>query len=157
MIFEKVYLQTGSNVGDRKKYLNAALRALLEREEIKNLRASSIIETEPWGNTNQGHFLNQVLEFDYSGSPQELLLLIRKIESENDRRRDGQRNMPRTLDLDILFFGRQIIQTNDLEIPHPRLHLRRFVLEPLSELAPEWKHPVTNMSVTEMLQQLSTT
>lgn len=132
----------------------SAVQALLNLEEIQCLKQSRILETEPWGNLNQPFFLNQILLFDYNGTPQNLLNTIRKIETENGRMRGKDRNMPRTLDIDILFFGNLILQTAELEIPHPRLHLRKFILEPLKELSPQLVHPLLKLTPDEMLLRL---
>jgi 2-amino-4-hydroxy-6-hydroxymethyldihydropteridine diphosphokinase len=152
--FEKVIIQSGSNLGNREAFLREALQSFLSQKEVRGLKASSIYETEPWGNPDQPYFLNQVFCFDYSESPEFLLSVIKKIEAANGRVRDGNRNMPRTLDLDILSFGNRLIRTPELEVPHPRLHLRAFVLEPLSEIAPEYLHPLLKLTPSEMLAHL---
>lgn len=154
MKLESVILQTGSNIGDREKFLENAILALSQRGPAQDMMVSRIHETEPWGNPNQPRFLNQIICFGYSGTPQELLRLLWDIEAENGRTRDGQLNMPRTLDLDILCFGDLNLKTSVLEIPHPRMHLRRFILEPLQELLPEFIHPTLKLSIPQMLAEL---
>jgi 2-amino-4-hydroxy-6-hydroxymethyldihydropteridine diphosphokinase len=114
------------------------------------LRRSSCYETAAWGIEEQPDFLNQVLEIETTMDPASLLDTLLEIEREMGRIR-GEKFGPRTIDLDILFYGDMIIRTNDLEVPHPRMAERRFVLEPLYELIRDRKHPVTRQTIREML------
>jgi 2-amino-4-hydroxy-6-hydroxymethyldihydropteridine diphosphokinase len=142
-----VYLSLGSNLGDREANLRAAL------ERLHPQRVSPIYETEPVDYTEQPLFLNLVAELETSLTPRELLERTQAIERELGRVR-GIPKGPRTLDIDILFYGDAVVREPDLEIPHPRLHERRFVLEPLADLAPGLRHPVTELTVREMLARL---
>ena len=144
-----VYLSLGSNVGDRDKLLARTLERLAS-DDIRIVRVSSVYETEPRDVPNQPWFLNQVVEVETSLFPKQLLARLQKIEIGMGRVRMEARG-PRTVDIDILFYGNAIVSTPGLEIPHPRLSDRRFVLEPLAELAPEFRHPRTRQTVREML------
>jgi len=144
-----VYLSLGSNVGDRDKLLARTLERLAS-DDIRIVRVSSVYETEPRDVPDQPWFLNQVVEVETSLFPKQLLARLQKIEIGMGRVRMEARG-PRTVDIDILFYGNAIVSTPGLEIPHPRLSDRRFVLEPLAELAPEFRHPRTRQTVREML------
>ncbi|HYK60501.1 MAG TPA: 2-amino-4-hydroxy-6-hydroxymethyldihydropteridine diphosphokinase [Bryobacteraceae bacterium] len=144
-----VYLSLGSNVGDRDKLLARTLERLAS-DDIRVVRVSSVYETEPRDVRDQPWFLNQVVEVETSLFPKQLLARLQKIEIGMGRVRMEARG-PRTVDIDILFYGNAIVSTPGLEIPHPRLPDRRFVLEPLAELAPEFRHPRTRQTVREML------
>jgi 2-amino-4-hydroxy-6-hydroxymethyldihydropteridine diphosphokinase len=143
------YLSLGSNLGDRTANLRQALEYLATAGgEV--VRRSSIYETEPQELREQPWFLNQVVEIGTSLSPPDLLARIWEIERELGRQRAIAKG-PRTIDIDILFYGDEIVDTPELQIPHPRLAERRFVLQPLAELAPDLRHPKTSRTVSEML------
>jgi len=145
-----VYLGLGSNLGDRRANLEAA------RERLAPIRrASSIYETEPRDLPDQPWFLNQVIEIETDLFPKQLLARIQKIERDLGRKRSIPKG-PRIVDIDILFFASSLIDAHDLQIPHPRLAERRFVLEPLAELAPDLRHPLTKQTVREMLEHVRT-
>jgi 2-amino-4-hydroxy-6-hydroxymethyldihydropteridine diphosphokinase len=144
-----VYFSLGSNIGDREQNLRAALE-LLDSRGVRIVRASPVYETEPVGYSPQRWFLNLAVEGETDLFPMQLLARIGKIERELGRVR-GIPNGPRTIDIDILFYGRAIVHSEKLEIPHPRLAERRFVLAPLADLAPDLRHPVTRKTVGEML------
>ncbi len=118
------------------------------------LRESSIYETEPRDLAEQPWFLNQVVEVETDFFPRQLQERLQKIERELGRKRTVPKG-PRLIDLDILLFGSAVVSTPDLEIPHPRMAERRFVLEPLAELAPDLRHPLTKRAVREMLAQVT--
>jgi len=143
------YLGLGSNVGNREQHLETALANLAARD-LRVTRVSSTYETEPVGFTDQRWFLNLVAEIETELFPMQLLARIGKVELASGRVRTIE-NGPRTLDIDILFYGRAVVRTAKLEIPHPRLAERRFVLTPLAELAPDLRHPVTHQTVRAML------
>lgn len=144
------YLALGSNLGDRRANLAAAVERLAA-PDLRIVRASSIYETEPRDVPDQPWFLNQVIEIETDLFPRQLLARTQKVERELGRKR-GIAKGPRVIDLDILLFGETSVSTPELEIPHPRISERRFVLEPLAELAPELRHPKTRATVREMLK-----
>lgn len=149
-----VYLSLGSNKGNR--FLNL-VKAILKINSMKNsevLRLSSFYETEPYGVRYQSSFINQVIEIRTQLNPFELHKNLLEIEKELGRTSKGD-YQPREIDIDILFFNDEIIQTENLIIPHPDLHNRRFVLEPLNELNSDLIHPVFKKSVKELLSQLN--
>ncbi|HEV2615287.1 MAG TPA: 2-amino-4-hydroxy-6-hydroxymethyldihydropteridine diphosphokinase [Candidatus Acidoferrales bacterium] len=148
-----VYLSLGSNVGDREKYLAAAINAL-GAHGIRVTRRSSIYATEPVDFVTQSWFLNCAVEAETDLMPRQLLRAIRQIENEIGRRR-LVRSGPRVIDLDILLYGSSVVRTPELEIPHPRMAERRFVLVPLTEVAPAIRHPVKNKTVAELLAETS--
>ena len=147
---KRVYLSLGSNIGDREGNLRKAVERLAA-QEIRMLHASRIYETEPVDYKDQAWFLNQVVEAETALFPMQLLTRIGRVERELGRRHTV-RNGPRTIDIDILFYGAATVETARLEIPHPRIAQRRFVLAPLAELAPDLRHPVTHRSVRQMLE-----
>jgi 2-amino-4-hydroxy-6-hydroxymethyldihydropteridine diphosphokinase len=147
-----VYLSLGSNIGGREQHL-ARARERLNSAGLRVVRASAIYETEPRDFPDQPWFLNQVVEVETNLFPKQLLEQTQKIERSLGRIRTQPKG-PRTIDIDILLYGDTIFSTPGLEIPHERLADRRFVLEPLSELAPELRHPRTGATVNEMLAQV---
>ena len=157
-----VYLGLGSNLGCRQENLANCIRNLAvqdgtvaPKEAFKTgdlilLRSSSIYETKPWGFTGQGPYLNCALEISTAIPPRRLLDGIKQLETELGRQarlEHEERYRPRLIDIDILFYGQETIDLPDLQIPHPRLHQRAFVLVPLSEIAPDLVHPVLGLSV----------
>jgi len=148
---KRVYLSLGSNVGDRAANLRTAINLVSSLGDV--MAVSSFYETEPVEFAAQPWFLNCAVELDTEKMPKQLLAGILDIEREMGRRR-VQKKGPRTLDIDILLFGNSIIQTKGLTIPHPAMHERRFVLEPLAEIAPEARHPVIKRTVRELRDAL---
>jgi 2-amino-4-hydroxy-6-hydroxymethyldihydropteridine diphosphokinase len=146
---KRVYLSVGSNLGDRDAALREAIAAL-EPAGIRVLRVSSIYETEPLDVRDQPLFLNLVVEAETDLFPKQLLARTQAIEQRMGRKR-GRPKGPRTIDIDILLYGSSVVDSGGLTVPHPRLPERRFVLEPLAELAPDLRHPVTRRTVHEML------
>jgi 2-amino-4-hydroxy-6-hydroxymethyldihydropteridine diphosphokinase len=144
-----VYLSLGSNLGGRERYLESALRNLAA-PDLHILRVSSVYETEPVGTDDPRLFLNLVVEAETDLFPMQLLWRIAKIENALGRVRTAV-NAPRTIDIDILLYSRAVIYTPALQVPHPRMTERRFVLAPLAELAPELRHPVARRTVRELL------
>jgi len=143
------YISAGTNLGDRAAHL--AFGADRLSEQCRILRKSSFFETEPVGYADQPWFLNQVFELETALTPQMLLRFCQEIEYARGRIRTFP-NAPRTLDLDILLYGDHVINEPDLIIPHPRLAERRFVLEPLTEIAPELIPPFSEKTVRELLE-----
>ena len=148
----KVYLSLGSNMGNRQENLDWALDLLSQRVRLG--KVSSIYETEPIGNINQPRFLNIVCEAYTRLDPTQLLALAKVIETKMGR--TGKSNDSRPIDVDILFYGDQVVDTPELVIPHPLLHERAFVLIPLAEIAPELVHPVMGKTVMELKETLTT-
>ncbi len=156
MSFEPVmvYLGLGSNMGNRQDNLEKALDLLSQRLRLGQV--SPIYDTEPVGNTNQPRFLNLVCQVYTRLAPTGLLNLAKGIESKLGRA-PSTSDAPRPIDIDILFYGDQVIETPELVIPHSRLAERAFVLIPLAEIAPELVHPVSGKTIRELLQGVNGT
>jgi 2-amino-4-hydroxy-6-hydroxymethyldihydropteridine diphosphokinase len=146
------YIGLGSNLGDREKMLRGALDALREHEGIEVTSVSRFHETEPVG-PPQGKYLNAVAEIRTTLDPRELLGALQGIEDRFGRER-AVRWGPRTLDLDLLLYGDEIINEPDLQVPHPHMHERLFVLEPLCEIAPHVIHPALGRRAGELSAKL---
>lgn len=147
-----VFIGIGSNLGNRQENCLEAIR-LLKNRGVKVTKQSSMIETEPWGVTEQPHFINLAIEAGTDLGPEEFLLLLKNIERAMGREKTAHWG-PRVIDLDILLYDDRIIDSADLKIPHPHLHERDFVLVPLMEIAPEKIHPVMNKRISELKTQL---
>jgi 2-amino-4-hydroxy-6-hydroxymethyldihydropteridine diphosphokinase len=159
MMRETVYIGFGSNVGNRVDFCDRAvtLLGLLPHSQVTGV--SLLYETQPVrdrADPAEGWFLNGVVELETEIAPQSLLGMLREIERSLGRDEEN-RSGPRTLDLDMLFYGQRVIDEPGLTVPHPRLHLRRFVLMPLSELAPLFVHPTRLRSVNQMLADTTDT
>ncbi len=149
-----VLLGLGTNLGDRAAQLRAAQAALARFVVVTAV--SPVYETAPMYDLDQGAFLNQVVVVETGLEPQALLAALQAIERRFGRT-PGRRNGPRPLDLDILFFGERVVAEPTLEIPHPRMAERGFVLVPAADIAPTWRHPATGRTVAEMLANLGPT
>lgn len=148
---KSVIIGIGSNLGERTLNCKKALEGISGFSNIA--RVSSFYETEPVGMEDQPSFINCVVEVETELSPHGLLDSLKAVENNLGRERKEKWG-PRTIDLDIIFYGNEIINDPDLKIPHPEAHVRRFVLEPLAEIAPEHIDPVLKLSVTELLSRL---
>jgi 2-amino-4-hydroxy-6-hydroxymethyldihydropteridine diphosphokinase len=151
----RAYIALGSNLGDRLAHLHAALDALAALPGTVITERSDIIETEPVGSAAQGRYLNAVAALDTALAARALLDALLAIESSAGRVRSASSRWgPRTLDLDLLLFGDGIIAERGLIVPHPRLHERRFVLEPLAQIAPDAVHPVIRRTIRDLLHEM---
>lgn len=146
-----IYLSLGSNLGDREQNLRDAVRRLGSVGTLQTI--SSIYETEPVEFTDQPVFMNCAVGLETSASPDQLMVELLEIEKAMGRQR-VQKKGPRIIDLDILLFGDQVVNLPALTIPHPSMHQRRFVLEPLAEIAPQARHPVLEETARELLEEL---
>lgn len=150
-----VYLSLGSNLDDRVGYIQQAVSLLSKADDFKIVRTSTLYETEPWGNKDQEWFINAVIEAKTNFSPTELLHHCQQVEQNLGRIREGvPRWGERTIDIDILLYGKEIINLPELTVPHPRMHERAFVLVPMLELVPLLKHPILNKSISELHEAL---
>jgi len=147
-----VYLGLGSNLGDRNRSIRKAIELLSDRVHMEQV--SSIYETDPVGYDHQPRFLNAVCRVRTSLEPNEVLTLVKEIESTLGRETTF-RNGPRTIDIDILFHDDKVIDTTQMTVPHPRLEERPFVLVPLAELAPDLVHPISRKSITELMSGMT--
>ncbi|MCR5202143.1 MAG: 2-amino-4-hydroxy-6-hydroxymethyldihydropteridine diphosphokinase [Lachnospiraceae bacterium] len=151
--WHEVYLSVGSNMGDRKGFIEKGVKALEADTFIRDVKLSNIIETKPYGDVEQDNFLNAAIYVKTLYSPKELLKAINKIEADNHRERTIKWG-PRTLDLDIIFYDDMIISEENLIIPHIDAINREFVLKPISELNPYIVHPIYKKTVTLLLEEL---
>jgi 2-amino-4-hydroxy-6-hydroxymethyldihydropteridine diphosphokinase len=152
----EVYFSLGSNEGDR---LNSLVKAtkLIDSLIGKIKQFSSVVESEPWGFKTETSFYNMVLWVETDLEPQQILSKVLDIEASLGRIRHGKVYTNRIIDIDILFYNSEMIHSDNLVIPHPLLHLRKFVLQPLAQIAPGLSHPVLHASISELLLQLNET
>ena len=151
--WNNVFIGIGSNLGNAKENCLQGISKLEESKEIKVIRHSSFYKTEPVERPNQNWFVNCVVESETSLSPENLLFYLKNLEVEMGRVQSIKWG-PRVIDFDILFFDNKIIDTSDLKIPHPLNHERRFVLEPMDEIAPGLIHPVLKKSINELKKSI---
>ena len=147
-------LLLGCNIGDRVKYLNLAIEALVNDIGIIS-KKSSVYESEPWGFDAENSFLNQVVIIESELLPNEVLRKTQKIEKNLGRVKTKEGYESRTMDIDILFYESLVIETETLIIPHPEIHIRKFTLEPLCEILPDKLHPLLNKTIKELLVECS--
>ncbi|MBQ0140070.1 MAG: 2-amino-4-hydroxy-6-hydroxymethyldihydropteridine diphosphokinase [Kurthia sp.] len=147
------YISLGSNMGDKVESLRQAVELLHQNSSIEVTKVSSIYDTDPVGYEDQDVFMNLVVEVETTLSSEALLIVCQAIEQQLKRVRIIRWG-PRTMDLDIILYGNEVIHTDNLIVPHPRMHERAFVLVPLAEIAPNVVQPVENTSITELLAQV---
>ncbi len=151
--WHRVYLSVGSNIGDRKEIIENALAEIKKNEACKNVIMSELLVTEPYGGVEQEKFLNGAIGLDTLLCPEELLDFLNELEAKAGRERIIHWG-PRTLDLDIIFYDKLCMESNRLVIPHVDMENRYFVLKPLSELIPNYRHPILNRTVVQLLRSL---
>jgi 2-amino-4-hydroxy-6-hydroxymethyldihydropteridine diphosphokinase len=149
----RVWIGLGSNLGDRSSNLAAAQRSIV-LQDCRLISVSSIYESAPWGYESGNMFYNQCLVLETDLSPEAMLRMLQKIESEMGRVQSTGGYADRIIDLDLLFFDDLVMHTDDLVLPHPKLEERMFVLRPLAEIAPQKIHPVTGLTVSELFEKL---
>jgi len=150
-VAKTAYLSLGSNIGDREYFLREAISRLGTLGRVVSV--SSLYETEPVEVTDQAWFLNCAVELETDRTPEELMGELLEIERQMGRERN-KKKAPRTIDVDIVLFGDAVVDSPQLTLPHPAMHRRRFVLEPLAEIAPEARHPMLNKTVRDLLEGL---
>ncbi len=155
MYNRNIFLLLGSNIGDRSAQLELAIK-LIEKDIGDVTLKSKIYETAPWGKSDQPHFLNQALQIESQLSPNELLFKVQSIEHNLGRTRI-EKWAERIIDIDIIYFGNELINTTDLVIPHPHLAERKFALIPLVEISPEFIHPGMQKSNAQLLKECNDT
>jgi 2-amino-4-hydroxy-6-hydroxymethyldihydropteridine diphosphokinase len=148
----EAYIALGSNVGDREENITKAFVALKQKLQI--LKISSLYETKPMYLEDQGWFVNCAAKIETALTPRELLEFLKSIEKALGRKQ-AVRNGPRLIDLDVLIYGDQVVSENDLQVPHPKIQERAFVLVPLAEIAPNLIHPTMKKTISELLSELN--
>ncbi len=146
----RVYLALGSNLGDREEYLRSGIQGLT-RNGIEIIRCAAVYSTEPREVLDQPWFLNTAVEANTVLEPADLLSVCLRVEQENDRTRDRNKG-PRTLDIDIIFYGNEIVRESGLSIPHPAFAARRFILVPVAEIASNFVDPISRKTISELLK-----
>lgn len=151
--WHKAYLSIGSNMGDREAYLRQAVDSLSQEKKIRKLRTSGFITTKPYGGVEQEDFLNGAIELETLYTPEELLHVMQRIEQAAGRERKVHWG-PRTLDLDLIFYDKLVLETEELVLPHPDMENRTFVLKPLCELNRNFRHPILQRTMGQLLEGL---
>jgi len=147
----KIYIELGGNEGNRLQLIHDA-KQFIKNAGCKILEQSSVFETPPWGFSSNLNFYNQIIKIGTKLNAKELITKLQSIETNLGRVRTKKKYESRTMDIDILFFNNEIIDEKGLTIPHPRLHLRKFVLEPMNEIAPNFVHPVFKTTINQLLK-----
>jgi 2-amino-4-hydroxy-6-hydroxymethyldihydropteridine diphosphokinase len=148
----KSYLGLGSNIGDRISFIENALTEISKIPDTKVVKMSSVYETEPWGEIRQDDFLNSVIEIDTKLDAAILLKELKEIEKKLGRNKTAKWS-EREIDIDLLFYGNEIIENDVMNVPHLQIENRRFVLFPMAEIAPDFIHPVLKKSISELLKE----
>jgi len=146
-----VYLSLGSNIGDRESNLAQATMALSINFEISDIISSSYYETEPLYIKDQPDFLNSVVRFSTTLKPFDVLDIVQKVERMLGRPEKREKNQPRLIDIDILFHGDAVIETEELSLPHPMVSLRKFILIPFAEVEPDFQIPHSNLTIKDLI------
>jgi 2-amino-4-hydroxy-6-hydroxymethyldihydropteridine diphosphokinase len=155
MTWHRAWIALGSNLGDRARHIQEAIDALTRDRDIELVAMSGLIETDPVGPTPQPRYLNAAAEVRTRLAPRELLARLLLVEASRGRERSaGARNAPRTIDLDLLLYADRIIDEPGLSVPHPRMHKRSFVLDPLDEIASDLVHPALGCTIGELRNRL---
>lgn len=149
---KNVFLGLGSNLGERIQFIENAIKEIKNIEGTSVIKSSLIYDTEPWGNINQDNYLNSVLEIETDLQADELLTQLKLIEKKTGRS-ENKRWLEREIDIDILFYGNEIIENDFVKIPHIQIEKRKFVLIPMAEIAPEFIHPELKKSVSRLLKE----
>lgn len=149
---KNIFLGLGSNIDERVTYLNTATSLIGSCSYIKIVQSSLIYETEPWGIRNQKSFLNKVLSLESSLSPEDLLTFVKEVEIKTGRT-ESARWQEREIDIDVLFYDNLIISSDKFNLPHREIQNRKFVLIPMCEIAADFKHPVLNKSMKQLLEE----
>ena len=150
----RIFLSLGTNIGDRVSNLDKAISLINMEEKINIISQSKKYETSPMENQNQDNFLNQVIQLDTDTDPFKLLKIIKRIEINLGRIKNNERYMPRIIDIDILTYNDLVINTQSLFIPHPKIKLRKFILKPWSDIAPDYILPNSKSSIKELLDRV---
>lgn len=148
----KAYLGLGSNIGERIGYIEDALSEIKNIKNTNVVKVSSVYETEPWGNVDQDDYLNSVIEIDTGLDAQNLLNELKLIEKKIGRT-ENQRWAQREIDIDLLFYGNEILESEFMTVPHPQIEKRKFVLVPMSELNADFIHPVFKKTISQLLSE----
>lgn len=152
MIERNVFIALGSNLGEKKANIHKAVELISELDDVEVTGRSCVYRTKPEGGPDQDEYLNMALRIETPISPGDLLSRLKGLEKSMGRV-DRPRNHPRIIDMDLIFYGEAVENSDSISIPHPRAHERIFVLEPLSDISPEFVHPVMKKSVEELLQE----
>ncbi|MFC1566443.1 2-amino-4-hydroxy-6-hydroxymethyldihydropteridine diphosphokinase [bacterium] len=152
---KKIFLSLGSSQGTKIRYVNSAIALLKKHNDIKFIKKSSYYLTEPVDIESTGCFINNVIEIETNLDEIELLRITQEIEKELGRTAK-EKNMPRVIDIDIIAFGDRILETQNLTLPHPRMHKRLFVLDPLMQIKPGWKHPKLGKKISALKKEIKT-
>lgn len=152
------HVNIGSNLGDSRSLIEQAVAGIFSLTTVAHLRRSAFVESKPWGYDSPHRFLNIGVEFDTTLPPEELLSRLLSLQnqiSENPHRTPDGKYADRLIDIDLIYYGELIMDSQQLILPHPRMHLRDFVLIPLNELSPSWQHPLLHLTPSQMLAKLT--